>query len=83
MEQPARGKKFELLELDVWPDENGWLTARVAVDGIPSIPFQFHKSVREQYISDDELMAYLCRQGEAVILRCGDGRNPFPGEMTN
>lgn len=81
--EPARAKKFELLELDTWPDENGWLTARVAVDGIPSIPFQFHKSVREQFVSDDDLLAYLCRQGEAVIHRCGDARNPFSEEMVN
>lgn len=81
--EPGRAKKFELLELDVWPDENGWRMARVAIDGVPSIPFQFHKSVQDQFRTDDELMAYLCRQGEAVIRRCGDGRNPYSEEMVN
>ncbi len=76
-------KKFELLELDVWPDENGWRMARVAVNGVPSIPFQFHNSVKETFKSEDEFMGFLCRQGEAVIQRCGDARNPLPQEMVN
>jgi hypothetical protein len=68
--------KFELLELDPYWDENGWRIARVAIDGIPSIPFQFHKSVMEIHKSEDALMAYLCRQGAAIIERYGDSRYP-------
>jgi hypothetical protein len=69
--------KFELLELDPFYDENGWRIARVAIDGIPSIPFQFHKTAVELYPSEDALMGYLCRQGAAVIARYGDSRNPI------
>lgn len=76
--QRNRAVRFELLELDPLYDENGWRGARVAIDGIPSVPFQFHKSAVELYGMDDELLAYLCRQGSAIIARCGDARNPKP-----
>jgi hypothetical protein len=74
--QSDRGTKFELLELDPYWDENGWRTARVAVDGIPSIYFQFHKTATEMFRSEDELMGYLCRQGASIIERYGDSRYP-------
>ena len=83
--QPNHGTKFELLELSVWPDENGWRTARVAVDGIPSIPFQFHQSVVEEFKTDDELIDYVMRQGANMVERYGDGRYPknFDEERVN
>ena len=68
--------RFELLELDPFYDENGWRVARVAIDGVPSIPFQFHKTVTEIHKSEDALMQYLARQGAAIIERYGDARYP-------
>jgi hypothetical protein len=69
-------RKFELLELDPFFDENGWRGARVAVDGVPSIPFQFHKTALDNCKTDEQLMAYLCRQGQAMIDQYGDSRFP-------
>lgn len=63
------GGTFELLELDPYFDENGWRGVRVAVDGVPAAPFQFHKSVYDQYPRDEEWLAYLHRQGRAMIER--------------
>lgn len=73
-----QSRKFELLELDPFFDENGWRGARVAVDGIPSMPFQFHKTALENCKTDEDFMGYLCRQGQAMIERYGDSRNPKP-----
>lgn len=74
--QDVSSKKFELLELDPFFDENGWRGARVAVDGVPAIPFQFHKTALDNCKNDSDLMAYLCRQGQAMIDRYGDSRHP-------
>jgi len=72
-------QKFELLYLDPFYDENGWREAKVAIDGIPSVPFQFHKSAVENF-NEEALMSYLARQGASIIERCGDARNPYPVE---
>lgn len=64
-----QGNKLELIELDPYFDANGWRSVRVAVDGVPAAPFQYHKSVYEQFPTDDAWLAYLCRQGKAMIER--------------
>ena len=71
--------KFELLYFAPYYDENGWRDAQVALDGIPSVPFQFHKTAVEK-MSENELLNYLARQAKAIIERCGDARNPYPIE---
>ena len=73
----ALSTKFELLYLAPYYDENGWREAQVALDEIPSVLFQFHKSSVER-MSEGELMDYLARQAKAIIERCGDARNPLP-----
>lgn len=75
----ALSTKFELLYFAPYYDENGWRDVQVALDGIPSVPFQFHKASVEG-MSDDALLNYLARQGKAIIERCGDARNPLPIE---
>lgn len=50
-------------------DDQGWRYVRVAVDGVPTIPFAFHKSVYDLYPTDAAFEAYLARQGRAMIER--------------
>lgn len=60
---------FELLELDSLFDVNGWKSVCVAVNGIPAAPFQFHKTVYDQFKTDAAWLDYLARQGQAMIDR--------------
>lgn len=62
-------QSFELLELDPFFDENGWRGVRVAVNGVPAAPFQFHKSVHDQFLTEDAWLGYLSRQGSSMIAR--------------
>ena len=67
MDPTTRG--LEIVELDPSFDLNGWRGVRVAVDGVCAAPFQFHKSVYETLTTDDAWLAYLRRQGIAMIER--------------
>jgi hypothetical protein len=69
--------RIALIELDTI-NHGEYYLAQLAVDGVPSVPFHVHKSVREQFPQEESFMDYLGRMAEAVIRRCGDARNPFP-----
>lgn len=66
MQQP---ETFELIELDPLFDENGWRGVRCALNGIPAAPFQYHKSVYDQFPKEQDWLAYLKRQTRAMIDR--------------
>ena len=68
------GTKFELLELDPYWDENGWRTVRVAVDGIPALPFQLHKTQMRNPSNDNEVLEYAFRGAINMIEKFGDAR---------
>jgi hypothetical protein len=67
--QSNQTSKLELLEIDPLFDSEGWKYVTVAVDGVPASPFAFHKSVYDLYPDDDAFLAYLSRQGKAMIER--------------
>ena len=73
-------EKIGLIELDSL-NHGEYILAQLAVDGVPSVPFHVHKSVREKFPKEEEFMAYLGRMAQAVIRRCGDARNPFSQEL--
>lgn len=60
---------FELIELDALFDANGWKSVRVAINGIPAAPFQFHRTVYDTFPTDAAWLDYLARQGQAMIDR--------------
>lgn len=64
-----RDNRLELLDLDPYFDANGWRGVRVAVNGIPAAPFQFHKTVYNQFPTEAAWLAYIARQGQAMIDR--------------
>ena len=70
-------EKISLIELDAI-NHGEYYLAQLAVDGIPSVPFHVHKSIREKFPKEEEFMAYLKRMAKAVVARCGDARNPLP-----
>ena len=69
-----------LIELDTI-NHGEYILAQLAVDGVPSVPFHVHKSVREKFPREEDFMAYLARMAKACIRRCGDARNPFSQEI--
>jgi hypothetical protein len=73
--QQNQCNKFELLSIDPMYDSEGWRYVEVAVDGQRALPFAFHKTVASS-MSEDQLLAYLYRQGRMMIERYGDARNP-------
>lgn len=75
--------KFELLELDPYWDENGWRSVRVAVNGIPALPYQLHKSQVKNPQNEDEILEYAFRGAVNMIDKFGDARNPksFDGRV--
>lgn len=68
--------KFELLELDPFWDENGWRSVRVAIDGVPALPFQLHKTQMRNPSDEDEVIEYAFRGAINMIEKFGDARNP-------
>ena len=74
--QSNQATKFELIELDAHWDENGWRSVRVAVDGVPALPFQLHKSQVKNPANDDEVVEYAFRGAINMIDKFGDARNP-------
>jgi hypothetical protein len=73
-------ERVAILELDEC-NHGEFILAQIAVDGVPSVPFHAHKSIREKYPKEEDFIAYLVRMAKAVIGRCGDARNPFPQEL--
>jgi hypothetical protein len=69
-------QRISLIELDTI-NHGEYYLAQLSVDGVPSVPFHVHKSIREKFPQEESFMAYLGRMAEAVIRRCGDARNPF------
>lgn len=69
-----------LIELDSI-NHGDYYYARVAVNGVPSVAFFAHKSVREKFPKENDFIAYLFRMGAATIRKCGDARNPLPSEV--
>ena len=51
---------------------------RVAVDGIPSIPFEVHEADFQNFPNDTLRLQFLARQGMSLIETYGDGRSPRP-----
>jgi len=70
-------EKIGIIEIDDL-NHGEYVLAQLAVDGVPSVPFHVHKSVREKFPKEEEFLAYLGRMAKAVIARCGDARNPLP-----
>ena len=73
-------ERIGLIELDGMNHGEFYL-AQLAVDGVPSVPFHVHKSVREQFPKEEDFLSYLGRMAKACIARCGDARNPLPQEI--
>jgi hypothetical protein len=70
-------EKIGIVEIDTI-NHGEYILAQLAVDGVLSVPFHVHKSIRETFPKEEEFMAYLKRMAKAVIMRCGDARNPLP-----
>ena len=70
-------EKIGIIEIDTM-SHGEYILAQLAVDGVPSVPFHVHKSVREKFPKEEDFLAYLGRMAKAVIARCGDARNPLP-----
>lgn len=47
---------------------------QVAIDGIPSIPFDVHEADFLGFASNEKLYQFLARQGMSLIERFGDAR---------
>jgi hypothetical protein len=62
--------------MDSLCDSEGWRYVEIAVDGKRSLPFAFHKTVRDQFPTEEAFLSYLCRQAKMMIERYGDARNP-------
>lgn len=67
-------KRLEILELTLdRPGDYDFI--RVAVDGHPVVPFEIPKSVRrEQYVRDEDFLAFLERQATTLYESYGDAR---------
>lgn len=55
--------------------EGEWLTAQVAINEVPCIPFSIHRSSTNK-LSEQELMALLERNAAGLIELYGDARCP-------
>jgi hypothetical protein len=73
-------ERIGLIELDAM-NHGEYYLAQLAIDGVPSVPFHVHKSVREKFPKEEDFMAYLARMAKTVIARCGDARNPLPQQL--
>lgn len=73
-------EKNHLIQLDTI-NHGDYYLAQVAVNGVPSVHFFAHKSIREKYPKEEDFFAYLFRMGAATIRRCGDARDPLPAEL--
>lgn len=63
--------KLEIMSFD---SEGEWYKVQVAVDGVPAVPFEFLKSVRDSMRSEEEFLNYLYRQGVTLREQFGDAR---------
>jgi len=70
-------EKIRIIEIDTM-NHGEFILAQLAIDGVPSVPFHVHKSVREKFPKEEDFISYLGRMAKAVIVRCGDARNPLP-----
>lgn len=62
---------FEILELKSLGE---YWQVRTALGGRLAVPFEVHKSVREQYGRDDLFEEYLARQTRTMLDTYGDER---------
>jgi hypothetical protein len=65
---------IEGLEVLTFSKVGEWYEAQVAVDGKLSVPFGFHAGTMESLSDDKALLAFLRRNGEALIEEFGDAR---------
>lgn len=51
---------------------------RVAIDGVPSIPFDVHEADFQNFPNNTLRTEFLARQAMGLIETYGDGRSPRP-----
>ena len=72
----------ELLHFAKDADDSEWYVVKLAINGIPCIPFSVGADIIYNYLNsyngEEQLSSYLERQASALIERYGDARSPRP-----
>lgn len=78
MQRSFRYQRQQVEIIEPGTKRGEWWQCQVAIDGIPSVPFDVHDADFRGFRTDELRNQFLARQAMSLIDSYGDGRQPRP-----